>query len=1399
MATYNPFLPPITLLGTTDSTATGLIKYGVSDSTGLGPNGEDQYIQYTVSITISGEQLIGDSSIRESRGIGVGGKYNGLDVKIGDYIAAIDGTHIYKIVDISSKSSLALTITYEDTNMSIARMKSNRNNTLPGSKAILIFRLGDDGDPKLHIDELSSFTTTYALPAIKTYFDSFKKRQTFTFSPVTTGSLEIGDLVSVTGSGNGYELITASLDDTIVGTVTNIYGGNQVSVTPFNNIITDYPKAEKLIGGEVGSTWYNSGSGEITITSGGSAKYLQLTNAIPCNVTGSDANPTFDETSNNLIINNVEVIAQSGGGSTLSIEQITSSINSNLSSTYVTSSIDERGGLATTATLGSAGSGGSAGTLAYSGTSPDLFIPLEAVGTGTGNYPSAPGKFAVTGSGYSFEVHPTTADIVVSGFGAASAAQIVQDFNSAATSAGASISAVETNSTTITITDTSGNSFEINNISNDSFGAPTVGASSGTGLPTGVFSAPAIEKYLVLERNDGGDILIQGSWPNTADGAGIYSVAGTRPYLLQIEATGGGADSDWYEGGSFISASTEVRITGSTNILGDLTVKGTGSFDVLHTTYETSSIIYSSGSTKFGDTLDDTHQFTGSVSITGSLSLDGIQEQASETTTLVIDSNGVVGYRDNAASSGTSGTSGVDGTHGTSGTSGIDGTHGTSGTSGADGTHGTSGTSGENGTSGTSGENGTSGTSGENGTSGTSGENGTSGTSGENGTSGTSGENGTSGTSGENGTSGTSGVDGTHGTSGSSGINGENGTHGTSGTSGINGENGTHGTSGTSGINGENGTHGTSGTSGINGENGTHGTSGSSGTSGEQGTHGTSGTSGTSGLLDLSGSLENGLITYDGDGSGTVESNASFNNNTLTITGSLIVTDTASIGYLETIYESSSIIYSSGSTKFGDTLDDTHQFTGSLTVTGSLGVLDLQEMPTETTTVVVNSDGTFGYRENAASSGTSGTSGVDGSSGSSGTSGTSGTSGVDGSSGSSGTSGVDGSSGSSGTSGVDGSSGSSGTSGVDGSSGSSGTSGVDGSSGSSGTSGVDGSSGTSGIDGTSGTSGIDGSSGTSGIDGTSGTTGTSGTSGNQGSSGSSGTSGINGENGTHGTSGTSGNQGSSGTSGTAGTSGTSGIDGTSGTTGTSGTSGNQGSSGSSGTSGEKGENGTHGTSGTNGADGTHGTSGTAGTSGESLGGGYVHTQSSAATTWEVTHSLNTRPLNVDLYDSNYNLVITEFVSFPTANTAEITFSGNTAGYAIFSSISASYTQSNSNDTLQDVTTRGNTTSNPIIINSDLTVSGTGSFGTIHSIYETSSIIYSSGSTKFGDTLDDTHQFTGSVEITGSLDVNGNIVVDGNISSTVFQNSYGSDSAAQAAGVPLYGLYRNGSIIVVRLT
>ena len=71
------------------------------------------------------------------------------------------------------------------------------------------------------------------------------------------------------------------------------------------------------------------------------------------------------------------------------------------------------------------------------------------------------------------------------------------------------------------------------------------------------------------------------------------------------------------------------NLTGSLNLLGDQTVSGDlvvgGRLTAqeFHTELTSASILYESGSSLFGNSFDDTHIFTGSVSITGSFSSKG--------------------------------------------------------------------------------------------------------------------------------------------------------------------------------------------------------------------------------------------------------------------------------------------------------------------------------------------------------------------------------------------------------------------------------------------------------------------------------------------------------------------------------------------------------------------------------------------------------------------------------------------------------------------------------------------------------------------------------------------------------------------------------------------------------
>lgn len=91
--------------------------------------------------------------------------------------------------------------------------------------------------------------------------------------------------------------------------------------------------------------------------------------------------------------------------------------------------------------------------------------------------------------------------------------------------------------------------------------------------------------------------------------ASIYALSGSN---VSSASGGGGVGGLWTqsEGSASIHRVGDVQITGSLSILGNLI-------------YVSSSILYSSGSNKFGDSLDDTHEFTGSVNITGSLNIIG--------------------------------------------------------------------------------------------------------------------------------------------------------------------------------------------------------------------------------------------------------------------------------------------------------------------------------------------------------------------------------------------------------------------------------------------------------------------------------------------------------------------------------------------------------------------------------------------------------------------------------------------------------------------------------------------------------------------------------------------------------------------------------------------------------
>ena len=82
---------------------------------------------------------------------------------------------------------------------------------------------------------------------------------------------------------------------------------------------------------------------------------------------------------------------------------------------------------------------------------------------------------------------------------------------------------------------------------------------------------------------------------------------------------------------SHTGISGSVNITGSlttsgnVTVNGNMTVLGTLTAQEFKTTFVSSSILFESGSTKLGDTTNDTHERTGSLNVTGSWSLNGYE------------------------------------------------------------------------------------------------------------------------------------------------------------------------------------------------------------------------------------------------------------------------------------------------------------------------------------------------------------------------------------------------------------------------------------------------------------------------------------------------------------------------------------------------------------------------------------------------------------------------------------------------------------------------------------------------------------------------------------------------------------------------------------------------------
>ena len=109
--------------------------------------------------------------------------------------------------------------------------------------------------------------------------------------------------------------------------------------------------------------------------------------------------------------------------------------------------------------------------------------------------------------------------------------------------------------------------------------------------------------------------------------------------------------STTYDGGSItgdFSVTGSLVSTGNFTSTGDVTIEGTLTAQEFHTEFVSASIFFTSGSTKFGDTTDDTHIFTGSLDITGSFDMNNYSVTEISNDTTLADSNAAALITENA-------------------------------------------------------------------------------------------------------------------------------------------------------------------------------------------------------------------------------------------------------------------------------------------------------------------------------------------------------------------------------------------------------------------------------------------------------------------------------------------------------------------------------------------------------------------------------------------------------------------------------------------------------------------------------------------------------------------------------------------------------------------------------
>jgi len=488
-------IPAKVLAGTADSfTPLNLWPYanGVDDPYWSGGN-NPQYYRWEVTFTVN-ERTHGSHLTRTPF------KFDAQDIEVGDFVAGAQDGKVCQIMSISSKTNSTVTAIVEDR----LRYNTFRDPTgfglfgTPGS--VIFFQINELGYPML--DPLPGEAAADFFSNIISRFQYLNPLTNYLLEKTNHG-FQKGDAICIE---NG-EFALSDVDNVsrFIGTVVEPGPGpDQFILRPANGIIDFVPG----LPGSMGDYIYPSidGTGDLT-TDDASRRpiFLKISDAIPCNTTGTGIDPMAAE-GDVIEINRVQLTLSGATPGVVTLDEVVDIINTETATHKI---VATKVGAATETASDLAGLGSAYGIVAG-------YVPFSADINGVTV------NFTTTTSGSAVYGDPSVAD----------ATDMVADINAAHIT---DVVATVLEGTLIKLRHNAGGAITITNVTSDGNGNPFAGANSLSSLPESTAENTSTFA-LRLTRDDGGPMTLRDFQGSFLDTAGVLSGQNGRYALgLYIE------------------------------------------------------------------------------------------------------------------------------------------------------------------------------------------------------------------------------------------------------------------------------------------------------------------------------------------------------------------------------------------------------------------------------------------------------------------------------------------------------------------------------------------------------------------------------------------------------------------------------------------------------------------------------------------------------------------------------------------------------------------------------------------------------------------------------------------------------------------------------------------------